>query len=85
MKKIVRILIMAFALLLTSNTLSANNIDSTKATDGNIAAPELIDDREPEPPVFWYFVRIRLDSKKNEIEITGGGGKISTGTRKAFS
>ncbi|MBQ4408247.1 MAG: hypothetical protein II852_14705 [Bacteroidales bacterium] len=85
MKKIVRIFIMAFVLLLTCNTLGAKDIDSTKIAVGEINGPELIDDREPEPPVFWYFIRIRLDGKKREIEITGGGGKISSGTKKAFS
>ncbi|MBR4327761.1 MAG: hypothetical protein IKP73_19775 [Bacteroidales bacterium] len=84
MKKIVRIMIMAFVALLICNTLSAKDIDTLKANDGDIAGPQLIDDREPEPPVFWYFIRIRIDSKKREVEITGGGGKISSGTKKAF-
>ena len=85
MKKIARILIMAFVLLLTCNTINAKDIDPNKTTIGGINGTELIDDREPEPPVFWYFIRIRIDGKKREIEITGGGGKISSGTKKAFS
>ena len=78
MKKIARLLIMAFVLLLSCNTLSARDIDPTKIAVGDINGPELIDDREPEPPVFWYFIRIRIDGKKREIEITGGGGKTRT-------
>ncbi|MBO7441328.1 MAG: hypothetical protein J6T96_08870 [Bacteroidales bacterium] len=86
MKKFVMIFTMALAMIFVCNTLSAMGIDPIKtATDGNIAGPEQINDREPEPPVFWYFIRIRLDGKKREIEITGGGGKISSGTKKAFS
>jgi len=85
MKKIARILIMAFVMLLACNTINAKGIDPEKINVGGINGTELIDDREPEPPVFWYFIRIRLDGKKREIEITGGGGKISSGTKKAFS
>ena len=76
---------MAFVLLLTCNTINAKDIDPSKSTAFGINGPELVDDREPEPPVFWYFIRIRIDGKKREIEITGGGGKISSGTKKAFS
>ncbi|MBO4772502.1 MAG: hypothetical protein J5595_08180 [Bacteroidales bacterium] len=86
MKKIVRTLIMAFVLLLTCNTLNAKDTDPIKNADGaNTANPDLIVNNEPEPPVFWYFIRIRIDSKKRETEITGGGGKISSGSKKAFS
>lgn len=86
MKKIARTLIMAFVLLLTCNTLNAKDTDPIKDADGdNTSSPDLIADHEPEPPVFWYFIRIRIDSKKRETEITGGGGKISSGTKKAFS
>jgi len=85
MKKIVSTLIMAFVLLMTCNTLSASNIDSLKANGDGVSGIDFIDYNEPEPPVFWYFIRIRIDSKKNEVEITGGGGKISSGTKKAFN
>ena len=85
MKKIARLLIMAFVLLLTCNTLNAKNIDPIKNIDGDVAGPELVDVNDPEPPVFWYFIRVRIDSKKRETEITGGGGKISSGSKKAFS
>ena len=77
---------MAFVLLLTCNTLNAKDTDPIKNADGaNTANPDLIVNNEPEPPVFWYFIRIRIDSKKRETEITGGGGKISSGSKKAFS
>lgn len=85
MKKIARIFIMAFVMLLTCNTLNAKDIDPNKMTLGEVNGSELIDDREPEPPVFWYFIRVRIDGKKREVEITGAGGKISSGTKKAFS
>lgn len=40
---------------------------------------------EPEQEVWWYFIRVRLDSKKKEMEIIGTGSKLTMGTLKAFS
>ncbi|MBQ3688899.1 MAG: hypothetical protein II937_03435 [Bacteroidales bacterium] len=85
MKKISRILMLFAVLLFMGKTMKASDIDPEKSTSVEIQNPELINDGDPEPDVYWYFIRMRMDSKRKDIEITNGGGKISRGSTKAFS
>lgn len=85
MKRLTSILIMALTMLLTSNILRASNTDPLKTSNTEVDSTLLINDKEPEPDVYWYFIRMRMDSKKRDIEITSGGSKITMGSRKAFS
>ncbi len=40
---------------------------------------------DPEPNVYWYYIRIRIDSKKKDFEIVGTGTKLMMGTVRSFS
>ena len=62
MKKISRILMLFAVLLLMGKTMKASDIDPEKSTSVEIQKPELINDGDPEPDVYWYFIRMRMDS-----------------------
>ncbi|MCQ2973827.1 MAG: hypothetical protein MJ211_03345 [Bacteroidales bacterium] len=86
MKKLSLIFTMLIALLIISAKGYA--IDEPKAdiqTNGpQVNSPENINDEGDPETVYWYFIRIRIDSKKKDIEILGPGTKISMGSKNEF-
>ncbi|MBR4265274.1 MAG: hypothetical protein IKQ46_04370 [Bacteroidales bacterium] len=88
MKKISRILMLMMGMMLICNTLMAIDIDPEKQQSTKMESPnpDLInEDGDPEPDVYWYFIRMRIDSKRKEIEIMGTGTKAVIGSIKGFS
>ncbi len=84
MKKLSSILIMALLMLTASLSANAGGIDPEN--DGiQTSQPADVSDKEPEPDVYWFFIRMRIDPKGKDLEITSGGTKITMGTKKGFN
>jgi len=75
---------MALLMLIMSIPASANGIDPDKE-EVQSTSPAEASEKEPEPDVYWFFIRMRIDPKGKDIEITSGGTKITMGTKKGFS
>lgn len=86
MRKLTKIFMLALAMLMITNSIKATDIDPLKDCRVESPAPEGINDNgDPEPDVYWYFIRMRIDSKRKEIEIMSSGSKIMMGSLKGFS
>ena len=85
MKGFSRILSLLIAVLFVFDSLKASAVDPESTIKVSNPETEIIDDKEPTPDVYWFYIRMRIDSKRKEIEIMGGGGKIVSGSIKSFS
>ena len=85
MKKITKILLLFAALTLLGGSFKASAVDPEKPLKVTSENPEGILDKEPTPDVFWFYIRMRIDSKRKDIEIMSGGGKVVQGSMKRFS
>lgn len=84
MRKLANIFIMALVLIMMCGTANASGIDPEKNGANIVAGPYDVSKKEPEPDVYWYSIRMRIDTKSKCIEITGTGSKITMGTKKGF-
>lgn len=87
MRKLANIFIMALVLIMMCGTASASGIDPEKDSTNLLEyyGPSEVSKKEPEPDVYWYSIRMRIDNKRKDIEITGNGAKITMGTKKGFN
>ena len=85
MKKISKILLLFAALTLFCGSFKASAVDPEKTLKVETENPVSIDDKEPTPDVFWFYIRMRFSKEHKEIEIVNGGGKVVQGSMKSFS
>ncbi|MEE3448124.1 MAG: hypothetical protein VZQ51_05900 [Bacteroidales bacterium] len=85
MKKITKILLLFAALTLFGGSFKASAVDPEKTLKVTSESPDGIEDKEPTPDVYWFYIRMKIDSKRKEIEILGGGTKVMMGSLKSFS
>ncbi|MCQ2252894.1 MAG: hypothetical protein MJZ61_05535 [Bacteroidales bacterium] len=85
MKKLPTFLMTLLMVMMMCNSLWASHVDPEKSGDTKVVDAMDVIDNDPEPDVYWYFIKIKLDSKKRDIEIGAGAPKIKVGSKRQFS
>ena len=84
MKKIAKILLLFAALTLFCGIFKASADDPEKNLKTTSESPDGILDKYPDHYVYWFYVSIKIDSKRQEIEFLGGETKVVNGSLKSF-
>jgi hypothetical protein len=84
MKNITKILLLFAALIFFGGIFKASAADPEKNLKTTPQSPEGILDKEPKPDVYWFSVSIRIDYKRQDIEILGCDTQVVKGSLKSF-
>lgn len=84
MKNITKILLLFAALIFFGGSFKASAADPEKNWKVTLVNPEDILDKYPDHYVYWFYVSIKIDSKRQEIEFLGGETKVVNGSLKSF-